>query len=88
MKRISKLERILEQFPDENILKADGFDDCIIGYDYGFEDIRLIYSVKKILNSLVKKDYMTEEEAIEYFEFNMRGAYVGEKTPVWCQDDY
>ena len=88
MKKISKLEKILEQFPDEEILKADGFDDCIIGYDYGIGDIRLIYSVKKILNSLVKKDYMTDEEAIEYFEFNMRGAYVGEKTPIWCQDDY
>jgi len=87
MKRLSKLERILEQFPDEEILKADGFDDCIIGYDYG-GDIRLIYSVKKVLNSLVKKDLMTDDEAIEYFEYNMRGAYVGEKTPIWCQDDY
>jgi hypothetical protein len=87
MKRLSKLERILEQFPDEEILKADGFDDCIIGYDYG-GDIRLIYSVKKVLNSLMKKDYMTYEEALEHFDFNIGGAYVGEKTPIWCHDDY
>jgi hypothetical protein len=31
---------------------------------------------------------MTIEEAIEYFEFNVRGAYVGEKTPIWCEDDF
>jgi hypothetical protein len=31
---------------------------------------------------------MTDEEAIEYFEFNMRGSYVGEQTPIWCQDDF
>jgi hypothetical protein len=86
--RRTKLNDILEQFPEEEILIADGYDDCIIGYDYGIGDIRIIYSVKKILNKLVKKDYMTEEEAIEYFEYNMRGGYVGEKTPIWCQDDF
>jgi hypothetical protein len=87
MKR-NKLDDILDQFPEEEILIADGYDDCIIGYDYGIGDIRIIYSVKKILNKLVKKDYMTEEEAIEHFEYNMRGGYVGEKTPIWCQDDF
>jgi hypothetical protein len=88
MKR-TKLNDIVEQFPDEEILKADGYDDCIIGYDYGMgEDIRLIYSVKKVLSKLIKKDWMTPDEAIEYFEFNMRGSYMGEKTPIWCQDDF
>ena len=44
------LKQIVEQYPDDEILKADGYDDCIIGYDYGTgENIRLIYSIKKIL---------------------------------------
>jgi hypothetical protein len=30
---------------------------------------------------------MTEEEALEYFHFNVMDAYVGEKTPIWCLDD-
>ena len=33
---------------------------------------------------------MTMEDAIEHFEYNVAGSYVGEKTPVWvydCQDD-
>ena len=25
-------------------------------------------------------------EAIEYFDFNIRGSFVGEKTPIWCED--
>jgi hypothetical protein len=29
---------------------------------------------------------MNEEEAIEYFEYNVSGSYVGEKTPIWCED--
>lgn len=29
---------------------------------------------------------MTYDEAVEYFEFNVSGSYVGEKTPIWCDD--
>jgi hypothetical protein len=34
---------------------------------------------------ILKKD-MDEEDAIDYFEYNVCGAYVGEKTPIWCED--
>lgn len=81
------LNEIIETYPDYEFLIADGFDHCIIGYDYGMGDpIRLIYSVKKILETLVEEG-MDEMDAIEHFEYNMRGGYVGEKTPIWCQDD-
>ena len=23
---------------------------------------------------------------IEHFDYNVRGSYVGEKTPIWCDD--
>ena len=29
---------------------------------------------------------MDYEEAIEYFDFNIQAAYVGEQTPIWCMD--
>ncbi len=29
------------------------------------------------------RDKMTEEEAVEYLEFNTVGAWVGEQTPVF-----
>ena len=88
MKR-TKLDDIVEQWADVDILMADGFDDCVLGYDYNWDGvIRLIYSVDKIIKKLVRRDKMDIDEAIEYFEFNMRGAYVGEKTPIWCQDDF
>jgi hypothetical protein len=91
MKR-TKLDEIVDYWqqiaPDVEILKADGYDDCVLGYDYSGDGvIRLIYSVDCIINKLVSEDNMDIEDAIEYFEFNMRGAYVGEQTPIWCQDD-
>jgi hypothetical protein len=30
---------------------------------------------------------MDEEEAVEFFNFNVMGAYVGDKTPIWCVDN-
>ena len=30
---MSKLDNILEVYPDEELLKADGFDDAIIGLE-------------------------------------------------------
>jgi len=85
----TKIDDIVEMFPDEKILKCDGYDDCCIGYDFGFgEHIRLIYSVKMILNKMVSEDNLSEDEAIEHFEYNFRGSYLGEKTPIWCQDDF
>lgn len=78
------LNRIVEIYPDEDILKADGFDDAIIGVDYQHTEPRLIYSVTKCLE-ILEKD-MDSEEAMEYFDYNVRGAYVGEQTPIWCWD--
>lgn len=79
------LNSIVETYPEESILKADGFDEAILGIDE--EGFRLIYSISKVLSILVA-DGMTEEDALEYFSFNIRGAYVGEKTPIWCDDVY
>ena len=31
---------------------------------------------------------MTDEEAHEWFEYNIQSAYVGEGTPIWCSDEY
>jgi hypothetical protein len=79
------LEGIVEYYQDEEILKADGFDDAVIGIDTG--TMRLIYSVTRCVEILMVGG-MDMNDAIEYFDFNVRGSYVGEKTPIWCDDMY
>lgn len=76
------LDRILESLPDENFLKADGFDEAVIGVDSS--SMRLIYSVSKCIEILMRE--MTEDEAEDHMSFNISGAYMGEKTPIWCED--
>lgn len=75
------LQRILDQYPDETFLRADGYDSAVIGVTNG----RLVYSVSKVLN-ILQKD-MPYNEAREFFDFNIAGAYVGEKTPLWVEDE-
>mgnify|MGYP003637445451 FL=1 len=41
-----------------------------------------VYSYDKILDILMIEDGMTEREAIDYIEYNIAGAYVGELTPI------
>ena len=78
------LDLIIEQNPEDEFLKADGLDEAIIGYD-DFSG-RLIYSMTKIINILIEGDGMTEEDALEHYYYNIHGGYVGEKTPIWCND--
>lgn len=68
-------------------LKADGFDNAIIGTDY--KAGKLVYSIEKILEQLMEDSDMTLEEAMEYFDFNIGCAYVGEMTPlfIWRRDE-
>jgi hypothetical protein len=75
------------------MLKIDGHDNAILGPAMIWLDSSrvevLVYDAEKIRENLMK-DGMTTEEAREYIEFNIEGAYVGEHTPVlvWTQDMY
>jgi hypothetical protein len=78
----SKLEQILELYSDEELLIADGFDDAIIGVDD--ENVRVVYDVFKIISILIQ-DGMSTDEAFEFYQYNILGAYVGEKTPLFVK---
>ena len=77
------LNLIIEKFPEEEFLKADGLDDAILGVDE--RSMRLIYSVKKCIDIFISEG-MEEEDAIDHYYYNVEGGYVGEKTPIWCND--
>lgn len=79
------LESILETYPEESFIKADGFDNAIIGLEE--PSLRLIYSVKKVLAILIEEG-MSEEDALEHFFYNVSGSYVGDFTPIWCEDRF
>lgn len=71
---------------DEEILFADGHDDALIGLGRQFNTYVTVYSTKAVLAGLVAQG-MTEEDASEWFDFNVLGAWVGSNTPVFVLDD-
>jgi|TARA_R110002020_G_scaffold66432_3_gene174595 hypothetical protein len=76
------LERISELNP--KALKADGFDDAILGISTRIGDDNLIaYDYDKCIEIL--QEEMSYEEAVEYMEFNVVGSYVGEGTPIFIK---
>lgn len=77
---MNTLEQIIERFSDEEFLKADGLDEAVVGVVP--KTMQLVYDINKVIQILVH-DGMDEDDAVEYFEFNIEGAYVGEKTPVF-----
>jgi|TARA_R110000796_G_scaffold41094_3_gene101439 hypothetical protein len=68
------------------MLKADGLDSAIIGVGSrcGQKDL-LIYDIDKVIWILMQRDGMTDEEAVEFFEFNIQGSWQGEETPIWMR---
>lgn len=74
--------------------KWDGFDEAIIGQTLIFStDGRtpvLIYSGELMEKTLCDRDGMTPDQALEYIEFNIEGAYIGTDTPIimWAELDY
>tara|TARA_R110000751_G_scaffold302581_2_gene416708 strand:- start:575 stop:790 length:216 start_codon:yes stop_codon:yes gene_type:complete len=69
------------------MLKADGFDDAIMGIARrcGQPEL-LVYSEDKCIEILMDQG-MTDEEALEYFEFNVVGSWMGEETPLFLREE-
>ena len=72
-----------EKYPD--LLKADGFDEAIIGVVERIGTQAICYDTEKVIEILMRD--MSEEEALEYFQYNIAGAWVGEHTPFFLTRD-
>lgn len=69
---------------EEELLLADGFEAALIGTgERCGQPTIAVYDREKCIEVLEKRDGMTQEEANEFFEFNVVGAWVGEQTPIF-----
>ena len=69
---------------EPEILFADGYDKAIAGVVWVGERTRVVYTTEEILKILME-DGMTYDEASEYFDFNVAGAYMGVYTPLYLE---
>lgn len=76
-------ERFKAELSTENpaALTMDGFDEAIIGIGRRCGCPTLaVYDYHKVIEILQKS--MSHDEAIEYYDHNIAGAYMGENTPI------
>lgn len=80
---MDRREWIAEQ--NEEALCCDGVDEAIVGicHQFGRPPVAA-YDLQKHLQILMGQG-MSEEEAAEYWGFNVVGAYMGEGSPVWIE---
>lgn len=82
MKNIDLEERLLEfGYEGSVILRNYDYETAIIGVD---TEGRVVYSFEKMVKYLIDNEKMTEEEAIEWIEYNTIRAlpYMGDKAPI------
>lgn len=62
------------------------FDEAILGVvERCGKEPYIVYSEEKLIE-ILESQGMDHEEAVEYFEFNMAGAWMGEGTPGFVSD--
>tara|TARA_B100000029_G_scaffold397678_1_gene396016 strand:+ start:1326 stop:1532 length:207 start_codon:yes stop_codon:yes gene_type:complete len=65
---------------------VDGHEDALVGTGvmFGRQEVA-VYSSRKIIEKLMERDGMTEEEAEEFFDFNILGSYNGPGMPLFIR---
>lgn len=66
-------------------LYATGFEDALIGVGYQFNTQLAVYDWDRCIAILMERDHMDYDEADEFMNFNVTGAWVGKNTPVFVK---
>jgi hypothetical protein len=81
--RLNIREYLEPMFEGLLYLSEPEFDAAIVGVAdrIGMPTV-VVYDSSKVIDILCERDGMDREQATEFYEFNILGAYVGERTPM------
>lgn len=72
----------LEELKSEHA-SWDGFDDAILGIaERCSQEAVLLYDYESMIDVLMHRDGLNRENAEEYLQFNVIGAWIGDQTPL------
>jgi len=80
---VKNIKEMLSEIAPETLL-ADGFDAALVGVARQFTKTMALYDYDQCVEILKSRDGMAHEEAIEFMEYNVVGAWVGENTPAFA----
>ena len=76
------------ELSDDALSLGEEFETAVIGLARRADRIVLVYSSERVIDILMAGGIESEEEAQEFFEFNVTGAYHGSGTPYFCYDSW
>jgi hypothetical protein len=76
-------EHLAAENPDAVLL--DGLDTAIAGTMIKDGNRVVVYDQERIIKVLMERDGMSHEDALDFYGFNIEGAYMGPHTPVFIE---
>jgi hypothetical protein len=78
----------LNERGEDEVLLADGFDAAFMGTATrcGQPPIA-VYDYWRCVEVLMTRDQMTRDGAVEFMDFNVTGAWVGDGTPAFVETE-
>ena len=67
----------------EGTLFIDEFDAAFVGFGWQFNAGPIATYDQDLVMEILMADGTSEEDALEHFNFNIIGGYVGERTPIF-----
>lgn len=76
-----KVEEFLGEDAERTVILYDNpsYEGALVGIT---TDDRAVYSYDKMVESLMKEDNISEEDAVEFINYNTLGAYIDPKQPI------
>jgi hypothetical protein len=70
------------------LLVVEDFADAMMGtfYDHAVGEMRVAYDINKCIKILMEKDGWSEDEAIEWMQYNILMAYMGNDQPIFIEN--
>lgn len=83
---MTKMKKTTQTKKIDEFVMLEGFNKAILGavdVYYGGKKIKkLVYDADLMVQILVERDGMNEEEALEFIDFNVENAYMGDDAPL------
>lgn len=77
-----------DELDDDQLLFLSGMDKAIVGVAFGMQmEERVVYDYEKVIEHLESAG-LEYEDAIEFFDFNIASAWMGDHTPIFIRPCY
>ena len=81
---VAELSDTLIDGEGEGLILLDGFEEALLGYATRFDNLCVAaYDKNRCLQILMNRNGMDECEAEEFFDYNVIGAWMGVRTPIF-----